>query len=661
MLKVASTKPTRRRARVFAVVVALGALACAGTAVADQRVLTVAGAACSGTPVAAIAPNQKSDQEVVIDGSMSTASSLLRGEYRQVALSIVARAAAAESAVRVVMFGASGVGASVLFAGSFAPTSTVMVYNLAQANRLKCLADSAISSALTAKSSQRGTDVAGATAAAIAAGRSAVRRGGSISVTVLTDGCQAPAASGPNRKLDRPMREAHARGKPGADSVGHPGRVLARECARRELGDEGSRRRALRHGRVQRTGKTHPRFLAARLPASQGIGMRDRKRGAVMGRPTAGLVRLTADQAWAQIKSWAAAIGTIVDGDGRPIEDPVQIPVQARKPIPAASVAAPVSSSAKLGEIRSEGAATAAAISFAHVDPRAEAKAKRGASQARLARLRRRRQTNEQEITTTETERAAVIADLPGRLRRRIGQRPSRVARATPWAMFGADVSLMANPYGIFGPIALPFPASTYVGNTTQLLRAVFVAFGFTFGLKMVGAKCRDLSEELRERWLAAGMAADALVIGVIVVSAALLATAAARLQAAFLAIATGGTTVTVPASTLLAIVVFLGAVSFASGFFGNEPELERIAAFDAQLSCLRHERETVDDLVALELGKLRELRAQERAVDDRERLDLDEQARHTDRNAYAHLGTDTSMYGVEFDADEACVPGATP
>ena len=54
MLKVASTKPTRQRARVFAVVVALGALACAGTAVADQRVLTVAGAACSGTPVAAM-------------------------------------------------------------------------------------------------------------------------------------------------------------------------------------------------------------------------------------------------------------------------------------------------------------------------------------------------------------------------------------------------------------------------------------------------------------------------------------------------------------------------------------------------------------------------------------------------------------------------------
>jgi hypothetical protein len=132
---------------------------------------------------------------------MSTASSILRGEYRQVALSIVARAAVAESAVRVVMFGASGVGARVVFAGSFAPVATVMVYNLAHTNRLKCLADSAISSALTAAKSQRGTDVAGATAAAIAAGRSAVRRGGSISVTVLSDGCQAPAASGPNRKL----------------------------------------------------------------------------------------------------------------------------------------------------------------------------------------------------------------------------------------------------------------------------------------------------------------------------------------------------------------------------------------------------------------------------------------------------------------------------
>jgi hypothetical protein len=36
---------------------------------------------------------------------------------------------------------------------------------------------------------------------AVASARALVKPGGSIAVTVLTDGCQAPASSGPNRQL----------------------------------------------------------------------------------------------------------------------------------------------------------------------------------------------------------------------------------------------------------------------------------------------------------------------------------------------------------------------------------------------------------------------------------------------------------------------------
>jgi hypothetical protein len=66
---------------------------------------------------------------------------------------------------------------------------------------LRCLADSAIGSALSRRARGSGTDVAGAIATAVGRGRAAVRAVGAVVVTVLTDGCQAPAASGPNRDL----------------------------------------------------------------------------------------------------------------------------------------------------------------------------------------------------------------------------------------------------------------------------------------------------------------------------------------------------------------------------------------------------------------------------------------------------------------------------
>lgn len=156
---------------------------------------------CVGAAAEAIPPGQKNVEEIVLDGSASTGAPQLREQYRAAALAIAARAASSGSALRITVFAASGAGARVVFAGSFAPVSTVMVYNLAAANRLRCLATAAIDKALTTRSYETGSDVAGATAAAIAAGRASVKAGGRVTVTVLTDGCQSPARSGPNRRL----------------------------------------------------------------------------------------------------------------------------------------------------------------------------------------------------------------------------------------------------------------------------------------------------------------------------------------------------------------------------------------------------------------------------------------------------------------------------
>jgi hypothetical protein len=70
-------------------------------------------------------------------------------------------------------------------------------------NKARCAAHLAVRAALTAKRHWNGggTDVAGTLASLIADGKTRTGRGGSLTVTVLTDGCQAPATSGPNGRL----------------------------------------------------------------------------------------------------------------------------------------------------------------------------------------------------------------------------------------------------------------------------------------------------------------------------------------------------------------------------------------------------------------------------------------------------------------------------
>jgi hypothetical protein len=158
---------------------------------------------CSGSAVTAISAPQSKVYAFDLDISLSTESPPLRASYETAALALLNQAANEQAALKIVAFGASGVGARVVFEGSFAPVSDDDVYNLAAQNRLSCWAKSAIATALATHTPPRdtGTDVAGATSSLIADARSLVAPRGSASVTVFTDGCQAPAPSGLNRNL----------------------------------------------------------------------------------------------------------------------------------------------------------------------------------------------------------------------------------------------------------------------------------------------------------------------------------------------------------------------------------------------------------------------------------------------------------------------------
>lgn len=156
---------------------------------------------CSGSRIQTVAPGANAAIEVALDGSVSTRSSSLRRQYVEVAQATVEQAVTQHAALRIVVFGSSGVGARVVFSASFAPVSTVMAFNLAAANRLRCLADAAIADAFRASPPKIGSDVAGATAAAVGWVRAVVKSGGMGAVTVATDGCQSPAKAGPNARL----------------------------------------------------------------------------------------------------------------------------------------------------------------------------------------------------------------------------------------------------------------------------------------------------------------------------------------------------------------------------------------------------------------------------------------------------------------------------
>lgn len=352
-------------------------------------------------------------------------------------------------------------------------------------------------------------------------------------------------------------------------------------------------------------------------------------------------------------------LATVVDVDGRVVVDAPQLPIASPTPATPPRPKLPVDSSAHIGEIRSEGAAVAASVEADYVRQGIGLQRRLSEALAKLALLRNRLQDAAGRLADLEREREEFVASLPRRVRRRLGQRPSRIVQATPWVAATADTLLIANAYGLFGSVALPVPASSYLSNGVELLRAAAVSFAFAFGLRMVGGRVRDLVEEARERSAAYGMVGDGLVALSVLVGAVLLGFSAAQLQSVFLGLMLGGSSATVPVSVLGSIVVFLGSVSFASGYFSTEREVAVVAGLDKAIGSARQSLDGVGEGISIHRGEVRSLRKEIKGLQELKQLDLAEQAAHTERVVYAHVGADVLRYGLELNADAAKVPGA--
>ena len=373
-----------------------------------------------------------------------------------------------------------------------------------------------------------------------------------------------------------------------------------------------------------------------------------------------GPTRLSPTEHGQVLEAAGMPLATVVDADGRVIDDAVQLPITEPQPAKPAGVKLPVSRSAALGEIRSDGEAVAASVSYDYVVERVGLECSQAEALAQLGSLRDGLRTADERLEDLEERREQFVASLPRWVRRRLGQRSSRAARLTPWMLWGADTLMIANAYGLFGSVALPFPSSSYVSNGVELFRAAAVSFGLVFGLRLVGGRLRDLVTELREWKQSYGAAGEGLVIAAVVAGAVLLGLSAAKLQAAFLSLMLGSSAIHVPLSVLSSIIVFLGATSFASGFFSAEPELATFARLEGEIASARSVVEKLREALWLQLGKVRGLRKQLRGVADRERLDLAEQGAHTKRRAYRHVRGNVTVYSLEVGGDEAKVPGAS-
>lgn len=374
---------------------------------------------------------------------------------------------------------------------------------------------------------------------------------------------------------------------------------------------------------------------------------------------TNGLSRLTPQETEALLQRDAAALYTVSLAGKRANDDPNLVEMSPPTAVAQPPVSLPVTSTARIAELRSESAATGAAISHGYTVKRTPSEKALAGELATLAQRWKEAETADEELSVAVEARKTFVDNLPPGVLRRIGQRVSRVSKVTPWAMWFADTTLMANPYGLFGAVALPFPASAWASNAIQLLRAAAVAFGLTFGLKMVGGRLRDLADDAREQHPAAGFLADGAIIAVVVSAAVMLASSAAQLQQAFLSLTLGGTEVHVPTSVLLAIVMFLGAVSFATGYFTNEPQLAEVAQLDADLKAARETAAKSVRVLSEQRGVVRARRVEIASLREQERHELAEHQAHGDRRVFAHMAGNVPLYGLQIDSSIGAVPGS--
>ena len=359
-----------------------------------------------------------------------------------------------------------------------------------------------------------------------------------------------------------------------------------------------------------------------------------------------GPVRLTPQETQVLVDQGRRPLSTFVDADGRPVESEALL-VTVPPTVAPAPVSLPVEYTAAELEIRAEGEATAFAIQLEHQQKRRGLRMRLAEERAKLANWWRRRSETRRELERERAEQEAFLTPLPRRVRRVLKRRWGRLVRWVPWAMWGADTMFLSRAYGLFGEVPLPFSASVAVTNMTQVLRAGLVSFGLVFGVRLLGAKLRDLVEELRERHAAVGLLADAGVGALVLVGAVRLAESAAQIQQALLQIEAGGSSVQLPTSVLFSIVAFLASVSLACGYYLSEPEVEQAGDHERRVEVAKAAYEAAAAACHTQLGVVRAAREELRSLDEEETLALAENQAHSDRRVWAHKAGNTVIYGL--------------
>ena len=361
-----------------------------------------------------------------------------------------------------------------------------------------------------------------------------------------------------------------------------------------------------------------------------------------------GPVRLTPQQTQALIEQARGSLVTIVGPDGQPLSTVAQVPVSAPQPASPAAVSLPVEWTAAELEVQAEGEATAFAIQLEHQHTRRDLEVELEEERGTLATCWRVRDVSQLELDRERTEQEAFLSSLPRRVRRVLGRRWWRAAKAVPWAMWAADTAMLSRPYGLFGPLPLPFSASVADTNVTQIGRAAAVSFGLTFGVRLLGAKLRDLVEELRERHASLGLLADAAVGALVFVGAIRLAESAAKIQQVLLQLEAGGSNLQLPTSVLFSIVFFLASVSLACGYYLSEPEVEQAREHERRLDEAKAACDQAVEACHSQLGVVRATRARLRSLEQEETLALAENQAHTDRRIRALQGGNVILYGPQ-------------
>jgi hypothetical protein len=372
----------------------------------------------------------------------------------------------------------------------------------------------------------------------------------------------------------------------------------------------------------------------------------------------ASAMRETAEQTVQRFKAASRPLFDLVGGAASAVASKL-VKVNDPKPVDAPPVKLPVRATAAELGIRAKGRATEKAIGQDVDKQRTYLLGRHAGEVAEFSTRRDARTQAELEVEEAEQEGAAFMERVPAWRRWMLSRRTGRAMRLVPWALWLADTSIMARPWGVYGSVPVPFVhPSTSISSATSLLRAAMVSFGLIFGVRLAGNRLRDSIERLRVRDERIGLFADALIIGVLLFFAVKLAMSTAQMQAAMIAVVTGGTTVTVPTSALFSIVAFLMAVSLACGYFLNESEIDQAKANDERVAAKRDARAAAVSAENGKRGEVRGIREQLRGLDRQEQLLVAEQAAHNEEEVFLLKEANTPLYGVdlahELDRDDA-------